>query len=82
MVKGNILEEVENALVDNSKMTVGEILYSVLHPSNFNGRHYFYASDKEIYTALKKFNAFKEEEDTPYNEEEFTQLIARLCPQT
>lgn len=66
--RGNIFSQIEKAMLENPTMTVGEILFSFLHKDNMQGKHYFYASDQEIYMALERFNKFGVEQEEPIDE--------------
>lgn len=67
-----------NALADNPDNTIGEILMSVLHCSNFNGKHFFYVSDEEIYTATENFNSI-DMSDEIFTETEFDEWRDKVC---
>jgi|GEM_PF-5250016 len=69
--KGNILTQLEKAIVENNDMTIGEILFSVVHKDNTNGKHFFYMNDEEMYNAFERFNKFGVEEDEPLDEQGF-----------
>ncbi len=71
--KGSIISKMFTAVENNPDMTMGEILYSFLHKENLDNKHFFYASDKEIYNALEEFTKIgvETEEPLPTNEFEF-----------
>ena len=53
--KGAILQKIDEAIEKNPNLSVGEVLFQFLHKPQLLGKHYFYATDQEIYTSLEKF---------------------------
>lgn len=74
---GSFLLKLEEALVNNADMSIGEVLFSSFRKENMNGGHFFYATNEEIYTALEKFCKFTSEEDEVMYEEEFNKWISK-----
>lgn len=69
--KGSIISKLFTAAENNPEMTMGEILYSFLHKDNLNGKHFFHASDIEIYNAIEEFTKLGAEQDEPLDEAGF-----------
>jgi len=69
--KGSIISKMFAAVENNPEMNMGEVLYSFLHKDNFNGKHFFYASDLEIYNALEAFTKIGVETEEPLSTNEF-----------
>lgn len=69
---GSFLLKLEEAFDKNPDMTIGEIMYSAFRGSNMKGKHFFYASDEEMYTALENFLKFEEDNDEPLSEQDFS----------
>ena len=70
---GSFLIQLEEAFEKNPDMQIGEVLFSAFHKSNMNNKHFFYATDEEMYTALERFNKFgQDEEDEPLTEQAFS----------
>ena len=67
--KGAFIQKLEQAIEDNPTMTIGEILTESLHKSVL-GKHFFYCSDSEIYTAFENFAKNGKETDEDMTEEE------------
>ena len=74
--RGSILSALYKAVEQNEEMTIGEILFSFLSKQNMQGKHFFYATDQEIYNAIERFNKFENEDDSPMNEVEFNLWIS------
>ena len=53
--KGAILQKIDEAIEKNPNLSVGEVLFQFLHKPQLSGKHYFYATDQEIYTSVEKF---------------------------
>lgn len=70
--------KLHTALEQNPTLTLGEILYSFLHKENIKGKHFWHASDEEIYTALESFNKFGTEQDEPLDTNEFNFWIDQV----
>lgn len=68
---GGFILKLEEALEKNPDMTIGEVIFSAFHRTNMNGKHYFYADDREMYTALENFCKFTSEEDEKLTDQEF-----------
>jgi hypothetical protein len=66
---GAILQKLEEAVEKNPNMTIGEVLFQFLHKPQLKGKHYFYATNEEIYTSLEKFCKHGTEIETTFTEE-------------
>lgn len=69
--KGNILTQLFKALEKRDGLSTGEKLFSILRKENLK-TDLFYATDKQIYTAITTFIDFPiDEEDLAMTDEEF-----------
>jgi hypothetical protein len=69
--KGSIVSKLFAAVENNPDMTMGEILYSFLHKDNLKGKHFFYASDIELYNSIEQFTKIGLEIEEPISSNEF-----------
>lgn len=76
--KGNFINQLYKAVEQNPDLTIGEILFSFLREPRLS-KHYFYATDKEIYNSLENLNKEpKEEEDQPMDIQAFDFWIEQI----
>jgi len=53
--KGAILQKLDEAVEKNPNMSFGEVLFQFLHKPQLKGKHYFYATNEEIYTSIEEY---------------------------
>lgn len=73
---GSFLIKFEEALSKNSGMSIGEIIFAAFRKENMDGKHPFYATDEQMYTALEKFNKLEIDEDEEFSEEDFNMWVS------
>lgn len=75
--KGNFINQLYKSIERNSELTLGEILFSFLREQRLE-KHYFKATDQEIYNSLEKFNKEPDEdEDVPLQDREFAEWVGK-----
>lgn len=75
--RGSIVSLIFKALEAYPEMSVGEVLYTILNRKALK-KNVVEATDEDIYTAIEKILAAKEESDEPMTEEEFKGWISKL----
>lgn len=52
-------------------MSIADVLMSITHKSNFNGKHFFYTTDEQMYNSIENFVKIGLEKDEPLDEQAF-----------
>lgn len=68
--KGSFVQQLIKAFSNNPEQSIGEVLHEVIGKYSL-GKHYFEASDEEIYQATEKFVKIGQEKEEPLPEPEF-----------
>lgn len=75
--KGNFINQLYKAIEKNPELTLGEILFSFMREQRLE-KHYFHATDQEIYNSLERFNKEPNDgDDTPLQEREFAEWVGK-----
>lgn len=69
--KGSFVTKLFQAFEKNPDMDISDVLMSITHKSNFNGKHFFYTTDEQMYNSLENFVKVGLEEDEPLEEQAF-----------
>jgi len=76
--KGNFINQLYKAIEKNPDLTLGELLFSFLREQRLR-KHYFYATDEEIYNSLEKLNKEpKDTEDEPMDIQAFDFWVEQI----
>lgn len=76
--KGNFINQLYKTIEKNPDLTLGEILFSFLREQRLK-KHYFYATDEEIYNSLEKLNKEPEDkEDEPMDIQAFDFWVEQI----
>lgn len=76
--KGNFINQLYKAIEKNPDLTLGELLFSFLREPRIR-KHYFYATDEEVYNSLEKLNKEpKDTEDEPMDVQAFDFWVEQM----